>query len=161
MNLALGTPVVFTQCAAVARKGDGQMWNRGWHIPEKNNGITPWPVVFRGATPEQIDEVLPENELLGPTVVRFVNGEGKELPPETIAKFNKATVVWDARGSGVVCGLETKLHGVSHRAAEDATGWLDNYGQIKLYVVRSRLEGNEFAYVPTWAIQPMVNEHAA
>lgn len=46
--LALGTPVVYTQCAAVARKGHSGMTLRGWHVPQKGNGFVaghePWAV---------------------------------------------------------------------------------------------------------------------
>lgn len=155
MNLALGTHVIYTECAAVARKGDRQMYNRGWHIPQRNNAQAPYPVVFRGVA-EETDEFATAGGLLGPTVVRFVMADGSEIPSSMLEKLNKATVAWGEQGSGVVCGLETKMHGISYRGdADEGGGYLTHFGQIKLYVVRSRLEGREFVYVPTWAIQPV------
>lgn len=153
-KIALGTPVVYTHKAAVARKARQGMWNRGWFIPRKGNGITPALVLFGGVDPEPDAATFASPQPLGPTPVSFVDTDGQPLPPAKIEKLNKATVVWEAEGSGVVCGLETKQHGVSHGGGEDG-GWLDNYGQVKLYVVRSRLEGREFSYVPTWAIKPV------
>lgn len=156
MSLALGTPVVYTHQAAVARKGKPGMWNRGWFLPEKGNGVVPSYVWFRGVDTEPDVVLGSPDELLGPTLVSFVGSDGQALSPATVEKVNKATVVWEAEGSGVVCGLETKHYGVSHSGGGEDGGWLDNYGQVKLYVVRSRLEGREFAYVPTWAARPVV-----
>jgi hypothetical protein len=162
MNLALGTPVVYTQCAAVARKGKADMWNRGWFLPEKNNGEVPSYPNFDGGESEEAFGFEPTN-------VTFVKSDGEPLNQPTIDKISKAVVTWRQLGSGVVCGLETKQYGISHapgggtnRHGEDdwEPGYFDNYGRVKLYVVRSRLEGRAFVYVPPWAIQPMVPEAA-
>lgn len=151
MNLALGTPVVYTHQAALARKGKPGMWNRGWFLPQKSNGVIPAFTRFRGVDVEEDAAFSIE------TVVTLVNSTGEPLSAQTVEKVNKATAVWEAAGSGVVCGLETHVTGVSHSGGGDDGGWLDSYGQVKLYVVRSRLEGREYAYVPTWAIRPVVH----
>lgn len=162
--LALGTPVVYTQRAAVARKGDGTMWTKGWMLPTKENGEDVPSVVANE------DELRIENMIGEGPRMRFVNSKGEELSGPTINKCNKAVVAWESEGSGVICGLETKQYGVSHRPSggtnmygEDdwEPGYFDSYGQVKLYVVRSRLEGRAFVYVPPWAIQPVVHAVAA
>lgn len=157
--LALGTPVVFTAQAAVARKGNANMSIRGWHVPQKGNGIIPSYPVFEGETEDAFG--------FGPTAVTFVDEEGKQLVDPQVEKFNKAVVTWEHGGSGVVCGLETKQYGISEEARGGGPdydwepGYFTSYGRVKLYVVRWRLEGREFCYVPPWAIQPVVHAVAA
>lgn len=155
MTLALGTPVIYTQCAAVARKGNANMSMRGWHLPQKGNGIIPSHPVFN---------VEHEDDFgLGPTAVSFVREEGKPLLESEIEKYNKAVVAWGQAGSGVVCGLETKLYGVSEEGRGGGPdydwepGFFTKHGAVKLYVVRYRLEGREFVYVPPWAVLPVVH----
>lgn len=166
--LALGTPVVYTECAAVARKGDAAMWSKGWHLPQKGNGGTPGYAIER-----REDGSWGTAQLLGPETswdITFVGNDGKQLADELLTKINKAIVTWRRPGSGVVCGLETKQFGVSvspggstnlYGEGDWEPGYFDNLGQVKLYVVRSRLEGREFTYVPPWAIQPMVHAQGA
>jgi len=157
MNLALGTPVVYTQAAAVARKGNASMAIRGWQLPQKANGAIPSYPTFEGDAPN-------DSFGFGPTWVTFVDDTGKPLSPSAVEKYNKAVVTWSESGSGVVCGLETKQYGVSHEGRGGGPdydwepGYFTTHGSVKLYVVRSRLEGREFVYVPPWAIQPMVHD---
>ena len=98
-------------------------------------------------------------------MVKFVTQDGSEFNETQTSKLNKAVVTWAHEGSGVVCGLETKQYGISHSGGGGANiygegewepGYFESHGQLKLYVVRSRLEGRDFVYVPTWAIRPVV-----
>lgn len=168
MKLALGTPVLFTECAGVARKGSADMWNKGWHLPQKSNGVA------GGYQIEEKDGAwffdLTSFRTIGdPTPVRFVNQGGEVFSPPETTSLNKAVVVWESEGSGVVCGLETKQYGTSHPSGggtnlygegEWEPGYFESHGQIKLYVVRSQLEGRDFVYVPTWAIRPLFKENS-
>ena len=163
--LALGTPVIFTECAGVARRGGTDMWNKGWHLPQKGNGVVD------GYQIEQKDDRAWVFDLSGglsvgiPVPVKFVRDARNVLDPKEIEKFNKAIVTWEREGSGVITGLETKQYGVSYASGGGVNAWGEGeyeqgyfamHGQLKLYVVRSRLEGRDFFYVPTWAARPMV-----
>lgn len=150
--LALGTPVVFTQQAAIARKGNAEMLNKGWFLPAKGNGLIP-----SGLTAELTNFFQKQ--------VSFVDAEGKIIDEKKLAQFNRVVAVWDQPGSGVVCGLETKQYGITHAGrfsnsafGEDYDqGYLETHGAVKLYVVRWRLETKDFVYVPPWAITPIAH----
>lgn len=153
-HLMLGTPVVYTERAAVARRPESHYKGqpREWMLPARGNGDVP------GISPHGGEYVI--TFWLGKITriaLTFVDGEGKALAPEKVEKLNRAIVTWPGEGSGVITALETKAFGVSHGARGDGeTGWLESHGQIKLYVVRSQLEGHHYVHVPTWAVRPMV-----
>lgn len=162
--LALGTPVIFTECAGVARRGGAGMWNKGWHLPQKGNGeVAGYQIEEKDGT--WVFDLLGGIRIGEPLPVKFVTGETSTLSDEEVEKFNKAIVTWEREGSGVITGLEAKQYGVSCASSGGANaygeddfepGYFVTHGQLKLYVVRSRLEGRDFVYVPTWAARPMV-----
>lgn len=167
VDLALGTPVVYWECAGVARKGNGSMWNKGWCLPQKGNGFVPGYGIKQGENGEWATDpvLLPK----ATHAISFVGKDGERLTDEAIGKINKAVVTWAQEGSGVVCGLETKMVGVSvspgggtnlFGEGEWEPGYFEHRDQLKLYVVRHRLEGREFVYVPPWAIKPVVHSAA-
>lgn len=163
--LALGTPVLYAELAGIARRGGMDQWNKGWHLPAKGNGS----VAGYQIEEEDGEWAFDRNGLRiasAPRPVRFVKADGSELDAAEIEKYNKAIVTWAHEGSGVVCGLETKQYGTSYGPSGGTNlygegdwepGYFVNHGQLKLYVVRSRLEGRDFVYVPTWAIRPMIS----
>lgn len=157
--LALGTPIVYTHQAAIARKaGKDQYVAQGeWFVPSKGNGR------IHGS-------VLPD-KTWGPTdeyPFRFIDAKGNELTFAEVEKYNRVLIAWKQAGSGVITGLMRKLYGVTEGSrfsngpyGEDyEQGYLATYGAVDLYTVRWELKGSDFVYVPTWAAKPMIPQEA-
>jgi hypothetical protein len=148
--ITLGTRIIYTHQAAVARLKNGK-----WHFPRKGNGEFPRSLVRHG---EGYVITLINGKIVNVPAVHIEPASRRPVPSETLeAERNKSVMAWEECGSGVVCGLVTKQVGKSHSGGsyEEDYGWFHSYGNVSLYVVRHDLKGSNFVYVPLWAAKPM------
>ena len=139
----LGTHVVYTQRAAVARRkrrrdefGMSDTRRSEWLPWALYDG---WP---RNAMDSDVDDLL----------AGFDPGE----------KINKAVFVWDEEGSGVIVGLVKKQTGesASGRLASSYFGedfepgyFIPRGDDVWLYAIRQRLDGLDFILAPVAAVR--------
>ncbi len=141
--ITLGTHVVYTHEAAVARKR-----LRGWHFPPKGNGIVPYESQV-GENGLRVVSVHPKIESVDVNL-NLVNPE----------EDNKTVATWESNGAGIVTGLVRKMIGKSIGSSgggEDYDqGYFIQHGHMDLYTVRFELRGTGFVYVPVWAARAVV-----
>lgn len=145
--IVLGTPVVYHHRAAVARYQSKGGEGFGWFLYEGCNKEGMDPKTF-----------TPWNEM-------FIDFPQVQVPKswsKVPSKVNKTIMVWPEEGSGIVTGKVRRQIGISHRSSGGGgmydhfdPGYFDPFESHELYVVRHRLEGQNFILVPMWAAIPM------
>lgn len=155
--ITLGTRIIYTHEAAVARKPEGR---EEWEFPRRGNGDV--PNLIRHGEGHIVLSVVPKIENI-PVEHHHINPHRYAPKDDWIEKCNKSVMVWEWPGSGVVTGLVTKQVGKSTGSGGGSApyyedfeqGYFTQYGNVQLYVVRHELKGQNFVYVPLWAAKPM------
>lgn len=158
MSLMLGTPVVYTHRAAIAR-----LHTRNKFLLE--GGIEPeryWELhegARKGAKLPDLTHEISMFDGWKPVIMHQRNYRGRAS--KTSEAVNKTIMVWPEEGSGIVTGLVRRGIGRSESGYQsDLDGeWSEGYFSgmvwVELYTVRSELKGQDYILIPQFAISPI------